>query len=329
MEDLYVMKNGNSRMLEETVNYSEDQPVRKKFKSSLVNVDNEYNLNSSSSEEDIHSDSSEPDIRKDYEDNIANKEEVNSENVIHQEKKEHDDESIDLGYSRSNTMETFNTKEEAAAGHFDKHGNYISHHGASDNEDEDDIFQGRSVDELKEIQKTAEAHKTQLLMLKKRERQIAKNRRKYMLDEALLRLFYCTKNEYTVLETLSYFNSLRKSSTNDIEVTAIGNAIDLLTDLIEILEKKGVEDVYELTRLKVKELLEEEESLSRISNDDKFDKLWSFKWINGSQKIHQFYSNYEMNYWKHNYFRGKVIVKFKDDDDIPKNWIHISCVTFI
>lgn len=329
--DVSMRKNCNSSMIEGFSSDNEGQPVRKKFKNNLSTINIEYNLDPSSEEEDAHFDSSEPDNLKDHEDNIMSAEKFNSENSIHQERKESNDETVNLSFLKDNKMKIFNTKHGTTADHFDKQGSYVSQYDPNDSgdEDEDDIFQGGSVNKLEEIQKVAEAHKIQLLMLKKRERQVAKNRRKYMLDEALLRLYYFTKNEYTVLETLSYFNSLRKSSTNDIEISTFSNAIDLLTDLIEILEKKGIEDVYELTRPKIKKLLDEEESLSGISNINKDDKVWSFKWINDLQKIHEFYSNYEMNYWKHNYFKGKVIVKYKEDDDIPKNWIHISCITFM
>ena len=321
------MRDNDTNIVEDMNSDSESQPVRKRFKSDIVNS---ASFSSSEEEEEeeveVLSDSSISDTRNGYENNILDKEKFNAENDIKQEEEEGEENN---SFSGSNKMEAFNIEKEMTTGYFDKQGNYISYDNSSDNEDENDIFNGSLADNLQEIQKVADAHKTQLLMLKKRERQILKNRRKYMLDEALTKLLYCIKDDDTVLETLSYFNSLRKSTTIDIEVTAFSNAIDLLTDLIEILEKKGINDVYDLTRPKIKILLEEEESLSRRPNDDKNDKVWSFRWITGLQKTYQFYSNYEMNYWKQHYFKGKVIVKYKDDDDIPKNWIHISCVNFM
>ncbi|CAL9732566.1 hypothetical protein MOUN0_O00782 [Monosporozyma unispora] len=292
----------------------DDMPARKRSRKNMTI--NEYD-SESEDENNINSDGDE--ITEPNDKNIITKEEFNAENEI----EDANDENGDISKFEDG-VEAFNMDQEMSSGQFDKQGNYIP----TQQDNVVDSQQEEWIDSVKNVQKVAQAHKTQVNSMKKRERQIIKNRRKYMLNEALLRLLYCVENEETVLEALSRFNSMRRKATDDIVISTITNSITLLTDLIDLLEKKDIDDVYDLTRSKIKKLIEEE-SLPGTVIDNQKDKNWSFKWISGSQKIHEFYSNYEMNYWKDTYFNNKVIVKYKDEEDISKNWLHVSCITFM
>lgn len=295
----------------------DDFPARKRNKKDTV-IDG-Y---SSDSEEAIDSDDNgdDDDTTKGH-DNI-NKEVFNRENQIEETN------SVNRNDDKDDTTETnieaFNMNDEMNTGHFDKQGNYISNDKKYTNESDEE----RWIDEVKDVSSVAKAHQRQVSTMKKRDRDITKKRRNYMLDEALLRLLYCVSEDETVLEALARFNLLRKKATSDIQKETISNAIDLLTDLIDLIEKKGIENVFDLTRNLIKSHLEEE-LLSSDATDDFKDKIWSFKWINKSEKIQEYYSNYEMDYWKANYFKNRVVVKLKDDDDIPKNWLFVACINFM
>lgn len=298
----------------ESDSYGDDMPARKRSKKNIAV--NEYDSDSEGDDE-VNSGGNGTPTNKTN--NLLTKEEFNAENEID----EKDDGTFDASETEEG-IEAFNMDEEMAAGQFDKQGNYISVPVSN----KQDMNQEEWIDKVKDVQKVAEAHKTQIMSMKKRERHITKTRRKYMLDEALVRLFYCVDNEESLLESLARFNGLRKNASDEIAIATISNSIDLLTDLIELLEKKGVDDVYDLTRPKIKELVEEE-SLSENPIDDPKRKHWSFKWITGSQKIHEYYSDYEMKYWKDTYFNNNVVVKYKDDENKPENWLHVSCLSFM
>lgn len=308
MSDNLFIENEN-----ESDSYGDDMPSRKRSKKNITL--NEYDTDS---EVDDEINSGDKEITPPNTDNLMTKEEFNAENEI-----EDMDDGKDDASETEEGIEAFNMDEEMAAGQFDKQGNYISTQSNNKGDLDSEVW----IDEVGDVQKVAEAHKTQIISMRKRDRHISKARRKYMLDEALVRLFYCVDNEESILETLARFNALRKKASDEIVVSTISNAIDLLTDIIDILEKKDIEDIYDLTSPKIKELVEEE-SLSRNPIDDPKGKNWSFKWITGSQKIYEYYSDYEMKYWKDTYFNNNVIVKYKDDEDNPKNWLHVSCLSF-
>lgn len=160
-----------------------------------------------------------------------------------------------------------------------------------------------------------------------------RNRNHYLVDVALQKIKYFVLRDEIVLQSLSRLEHYRKQEINksdDTVVKYITNGIEKLLDLIQLLEKKNIENVYQLDLNGVERLIDEEILDITTKVDNKKTKIWDFKWIKDKkEKNNGPYSNYEMQYWKDNYFQNKVIVKHHDDPDEEHNWIHISCLNFV
>lgn len=220
-------------------------------------------------------------------------------------------------------IESFNLEDDIKHGTFDKDGNFTRRQ----NDDGEALIEDRWMDENSDTKNTAELRRKQQKLEKEHARQVKKNMRHYMVDEALLRLFYFVGRKQTVIQVLGALNKLRSKSKDEVQKRYTTRAIDFVTDLIGILEQKGIEDVYNLDGSKLSQLIAEE-SLSTTSLIDPDRKIWCFKWIKDLETIHQSYSSKEMESWKKSYFKNNVIVKFQDDEDVEANWIHISCLEF-
>ncbi|CAD6630213.1 XXYS1_4_G0002050.mRNA.1.CDS.1 [Saccharomyces cerevisiae] len=236
----------------------------------------------------------------------------------------------DLNYQIGNTeskvekgvnIEPFNIDDEIEHGVFDKDGNYIKTENATENDQQD------NEEWMNDVINTEEVNR-----LEKEQSVKTQNSRHYMVHEALnlLNFFLVNENE-TVLESLGRLNKLRKIaiSKKNNSLKYVVHGIVLLSDLIDILEKKGFSEIYEYNRLKVQDALEEEffDDSSRIV--DHKTKLWGFKWLNKLDEYHGLYTNYEMSYWQKSYFKNSVIVKFHSEPDLDENWIHVSCLSFM
>lgn len=192
-------------------------------------------------------------------------------------------------------IEAFNLEEESRNGVFDKAGNYTRR---PDEKDDDDL-QDQWLDEYKDGAKLEEVKQAQE---ERSRRQESLKRSKfgvlYTLEEALKRLFFFLIGEETVLDSLGRLNKYRSNyqkSLKQIKRSAMEagpqatldrlksshtvNAITFVTDLLDVIEKKGISDVYELTRAKTGALIKEE-SLDGQQFDDYKDKIWCFKWLN-------------------------------------------------
>lgn len=217
-------------------------------------------------------------------------------------------------------IEPFNIDNEMEHGVFDKDGNYIEKEGNGDDELRDDEEWMNNVIDTKKINQ-----------IEKKEDTKAQNSRFYMVHEALVLLkFFLIDDVNTVLQSLGRLNKLRKMaiSENSKSLKYIIYGIELLSDLINILESKGFNGIYEYNRKKVQEAIEEERLDDSSKVDDRKTKLWSFKWLSKLDQIHGRYTNYEMSYWQKTYFQNNVIVKFHSEPDQDENWIHISCLNF-
>lgn len=242
-------------------------------------------------------------------------------------------------------IEAFDLEEETKVGVFDKDGNYIKMRGTAEDE-------AQSQDQWMDDYTSSDAIRQAQLAKQKREatreEQRLKNReskRAYTPEEALVRLSFLVDTGETVLGTLGRFNKYRSEYVNqqkrarkdgssvpsglDSKLKYTATAIALATELVEILEQKGIADVYDLTRERIHALIAEE-SLSHSGGVDNYQaKVWSFKWLHSAGSINEFYTNYEMQYWKQTYFNDGVVVKYKDDHDDEENWLHVRCVGFM
>lgn len=221
-------------------------------------------------------------------------------------------------------VEAFNIEEEKKLGYFDKEGNYVE-----TQRDEDDAIQDQDlwIDDAKNVEEVAAAKKLADASNSNRLRQAQETTRHYMTDEALFRVKYLLSKEDTVMETMVKLNELRKASKSSKGF--IVNSINLLSDLVTILERKGIEDVYSLRRAEVEKLLKEESLNASELNDDYKSRIWNFIWFEKPLIVHGPYTNYQMQYWKQSYFQNSVAVRLQDEPDRPENWLHIDTVTFM
>ncbi|SCU95835.1 LAFA_0G02586g1_1 [Lachancea sp. 'fantastica'] len=246
-------------------------------------------------------------------------------------------------------LDAFNLEEESKTGVFDQFGNYTETKPNAEDEVQD---QDRWYDDYKEDEQLQKAKKSQEKMAEDeniRREQFSKNKRLYTLEESLKRLLYFLDENETVLTTLGKLNVVRerykkrkaktKTSQKKIDEDSalheklcfqyVVHSINFLTELLDIVGKKGIPDVNELTRIRVAALIEEE-SLGDEPINDYETKLWSFKWLRDLATVNGPFTNYEMQSWKSTYFQDNVVVKYGDDDpNEARNWIHISCVHFM
>lgn len=221
-------------------------------------------------------------------------------------------------------VEAFNIEEERKNGYFDKEGNYVE---TQDNAEDAMQNQDLWIGDVKDVREVAESQKQAAAVNRKRQKLLQESSRHYMLDEALLRLKFFLSGKETILEALAKLNKLRKTSNSNKELLV--NAINFLSELITIIEQKGVEDVYSLRRPDVVKLLEEESLGSSTANEDYNAQLWYFKWFKSPQDMHGPYTNYQMQYWKQVYFKNSVAVRLRDELDEPRNWLHVDSITFM
>lgn len=217
-------------------------------------------------------------------------------------------------------IESFNMEEEDARNesYDDMNDKYVKNEG-KDREDQ-------WIDEVKDVKGVAESQRRDKERREQKLSEIQKRRRHYMVDEALIRLMYFVNPGETVLTTLGRFNKLRNRGES---VEYIVNAINFVTDLIDIIERKGIEDVYSLTRSDLLKLFKEESLEDSALIDDYKTKMWCFKWIKKPDVIHGEYTNYQMQYWKKSYFQQNVAAKICFEPNEPINWVHIDCLHFL
>lgn len=272
-----------------------------------------------------------PNLQRDRQIRVLDIDQFNKDNLP-----EHDtDSERQLPYVENNAVkiEAFNIEEEAKHGIFDLDGNYIEAE-----EDADDAVQDQDlwIEDFNDVKNVAMSKQQNAALISQKQRELQKQNRHYMIDEALIRLQYFLSGGDTVMNTLANLNKLRKAQEKKKQGPVPGdtkdyirNAIDFISDLSAILEQKGVEDVYFLTRHDITILIHEESLSGSAVVDNCKTKLWSFKWINKQKEVHGLFTNYQMQHWKQSYFNHNVIVKFLDEPDEKRNWLHIDCITFI
>lgn len=218
-------------------------------------------------------------------------------------------------------VEAFNILEEREKGRFDEAGNYIP----ADEDDEDAIQdQDLWINDAKDVQKAKTSQKLAETSKRRENQRAQQSARHYMIDEALLRFYFFLFDQGTIVDSLAKLNKRR--GTGDQNVL---NSINYISDLINILEQKGIDDVYLLKRSDVAALYKEE-CLSESAFIENYKSLiWAFKWSNKPSQVHGPYSNYQMQYWKQSYFKNNVAVRFQDDPDKPENWLDLDSIIFM
>ncbi|CCH58353.1 hypothetical protein TBLA_0A05600 [Henningerozyma blattae CBS 6284] len=329
----------NSEMINKDLNVFEDEDDNNDFLTQLHNTDkNENNEDRTASF------------------NIFKSDDHNGNNPKTSVKINHDsneqENSLNLNQEIEEIpIEAFNLEDENINGRFDAEGNYTRSIADLKEEEEEKSYQNQDkwIDDYNDdIHQTFEAQRKRTEMVAKKQKEIKKSRRHYMLDVALSRLLYFLKKNKTIMQSISELHNIRNKlntmnkinkeldrdkTNNEIKKKYISNGIQMIIEIIEILEQKGIENVYELDRPKLLSLIREE-SLDATDDIDSEKhnyriKRWQFKWQNDLNKIHGVYTNYEMQYWKQTYFNDQVLIKNVNDKDQENNWVHVSCLTFI
>ncbi|SCW03084.1 LAFE_0G02586g1_1 [Lachancea fermentati] len=262
----------------------------------------------------------------------------NTENL--QELADENDRSSDDGVK----IESFNLKEETEHGVFDQFGNYVRADDFDEEANQQDQWINDYADKAVHIKAKLAQQKRktyqETLRLK-----ASRQARLMTLSGALTRLYYFLTEGETVLQALGRLNKCRmryikntqrsmgkissdetmKIKSFDLKYTI--TVINYITELVDLLEQKGVNGVYDLNREKVGKLMEEESLGDPI--DDYKTKLWEFKWSYDLNNPSRTFTNYEMQCWKLTYFKNDVIVKFHDDENEERNWVHIGCIQFM
>ncbi|SCU95435.1 LAMI_0F02454g1_1 [Lachancea mirantina] len=249
-----------------------------------------------------------------------------------------DDEDSQSSSEKEVQMDPFNLKNEIESGAFDRDGNYIEAHNSEDEfKAEDEWING--CNGIKETSRAQEAQLQRRRYEQKIKEKLKKEARLLRIDEALERIcFFLFQNE-TVADVFGRMNKLRaqslkkesspgKSNKSCSEPKFVINSIKYFTDIVSILEQKGVASVYELTRAKAVSLFDDE-TLNTDKANDFNTKQWQFKWLDALDKVNGDFSNYEMQHWKNNYFNDQVIVKYLQDLDEPRNWLDIKTLSFM
>lgn len=240
-------------------------------------------------------------------------------------------------------IETFDLRKEEEEGYFDEDGNYIRRE-QSDSEEEEWTNSNKS-----EIRKAKEAQ----------EKQLSSKFNKAPIEttaELASILINIMETAESVMETFARLAPAKKKRSKAKLTITEGEAKNklLITEMTEVCDKliihKKLLDVYEMTREELMRLYKQEtgeefiqnrgtkRSLSDTEDEnplasepensaepdvDNLPKIWEFKW-DGLDDINGPYSEYEMGYWKQEYFENNVWVRKLGDSE----FMHVSEVEF-
>ncbi|AGO10858.1 AaceriAFR655Cp [[Ashbya] aceris (nom. inval.)] len=249
-----------------------------------------------------------------------------------------DDDAAPISDSDSDSVEreAFNLEEESCNGVFDQSGNYIE--VRKDEEEQEDQW----LDDYKDPETLKKAQLAQEKRAKQ-QNSLANNKSyAYTLEDIVYRLVYFIPIDKDVLNTLALLNKERKQLQKEKEQAIVdeeskiigerllylSHGINRITTLVGALQQKGIQNGYQLDRPGIERLIEEE-GLTKDKNDSYQTKVWSFKWLNDKNTVNEYFTSYEMQYWKETYFEGNAIVKYREDPDQESSWVHVDCLTFM
>lgn len=227
-------------------------------------------------------------------------------------------------------LEAFNLREEEEEGYFDEEGNFVRQQ--SDEEPEDDLLTA-DKHEIDKARKAQEAQRSAVVRISE------------TTAELLTVLISNLEPDESPLEALARLAPPQKRRNKKAIVTDKElEQRQLVTTLTEVCDKlmiyKGVLDLYDMVREELMRLYRREtgqdfqvnrgvkrklqEEASEEDSEDYGEKVWEFKW-DDLDEINGPYSNYEMDYWKHNYFDHKVYVRRVGHQEFT----HIDEVAFV
>lgn len=236
-------------------------------------------------------------------------------------------------------LEAFNLREEEEDGYFDEDGNFIRHPQSNDDEPEDELLDvdKHEIEKARRAQEVSRAQRTSTTRINE------------TTAELLEVLISNLEPDESPLEALARLGPTRKKRNKRAIITdqelEKKQLVIQLTDICDkLMIHKGMVDLYDMVREELMRLYkretgedfkisrgvkrqhedsEESEKESERESEDYGEKIWEFKW-HDLEDINGPYSNYEMSYWKDNYFDHKVDVRKVGEE----KFVHIDDITF-
>lgn len=219
-------------------------------------------------------------------------------------------------------LEAFDLRQEQEEGYFDEDGNFVRNNDLDD-ENADSWMKNFNKEDIEN------AKKAQL-------RQQAKQQQVSQPIEVILRqLIDHLGPDECCMELLQKLTPKTKAKKKDPQRKKL---VMLITECCDGLSNKGIVDVYELSKEELLRLYSREtgeeyrgkkrrrsegEEPNEQEQNEQEQKLWQFRWLD-LDEINGPYSNYEMSYWKDNYFENNVEVRKIG----TSSFTHISKVEF-
>lgn len=227
-------------------------------------------------------------------------------------------------------MDSFDLRKEEDEGFFDEDGNFVRN---KEEEHDEAWLNDISRDQIQKA-KAAELERQKKI-------QTLENQPIETIAELLSKLISILDPDETPMEALTRFAPKRKgkkkiksAQDDDRKVSVV-----MITDVCDkLMNQKGILDIYELVReelmrlyrsetgedfkqqrgikRQLEEAAEPTEETTKEPNDE--EKIYEFKW-EGQDEINGPYSEYEIRYWKDNYFENNAYVR-----KINEDFIHIS-----
>lgn len=270
------------------------------------------------------------------------KEDVDTKNVKKRDPKKLDMEKLEKEFEiQTNNLgeegpelESFDLRKEQEEGYFDKDGNFIRNKD-SENEQETEIWTQLDKSEIEKAKLAKEKYQAAMVA-----KQIANSTEP--LIELLAKIINHLEPDESPIEALRRLGQKkgrRRANRNKEEDKVRKQTVLELTDICDkLMIDKKLQDVYDMTREEFMRLYKSETGedikLNRgvkrqIENQDQEDtenygeKVWEFRWMDLAE-IQGPFSEYEMAYWKQNYFNDDVEVRRIGEDQFK----HVSDVKF-
>ncbi|CAH6719133.1 protein Lin1p [[Candida] jaroonii] len=239
-------------------------------------------------------------------------------------------------------IDSFDLRKEEDEGFFDEDGNFVR----NKEEERDEAWLNDVSREQIQKAKAAELER-------QRKIQTLENKPTETMTELLFKLISILDPDETPMEALTRFAPKRKGKKKVVDLQDKDRKIKviMITDVCDkLMNQKGISDVYELVReelmrfyrtetgedfkairgtkrqledaeIEESEIPESEIPESEIPESEQpesEEKIYEFKW-EGQDEINGPYSEYEIRYWKDNYFEDNAYVR-----KINEEFIHIS-----
>lgn len=200
-------------------------------------------------------------------------------------------------------IDSFDLEKEKKNGKFDIDGNYIENESESESQHSEDDHWYNDCNDLVNTKDCGIPNNKKHI----NDNELQKNTNS--INDAFRKLIDNLKSNETPLDALSRLKKYNDKYSNDKK-----DSIDLIIHTCSELSKIDTFfEIYFFTKEKL-EYLYKTQTKNESKNHSEFfnDKIWEFKW-KSDEKKHNYFTSYEMDYWKKHYFKNNVVVKKKFD----------------